>query len=219
MKLIGSVPVLEATGFGVWRVEAAADDLAVLGKPCARVSGRSIIGLKAYELSDRQDSLIFQVSDASLLNLGDADDCIAVLLESSKRDRRSQQNATSSNDVSHPFRSGDDAFIAACQSEGLPDRIVNLAQNFLNSIREFSNDKLQEGKHRKWVTYPKNFLAITIQNRNHQFCVHVKKSAVLPSISDTLDIRDDRPGYVRFWLQKDSQLSAAIRAARASFEL
>jgi hypothetical protein len=219
MKLSGSVPVLETAGFGVWRVEAAASDLAVLGKPCSRASGRSVIALHACEVSDRQESLIFQLSDVSLLNLGDADDCIAVLLEKSSTEELSHQNTASKIDVPQRFRSGDDAFIAACRSEGLPDSIVRLGQSFLGSIREFSEDKLQEGLHRKWVTYPKNFLAITIQNRNHQFCVHVKKSAMLSKVSDRLDVRDDRPGYVRFWLQDETQLSAAVRAAKGSFDL
>ncbi len=227
MKLSGCVRVLERAEFGVWRVEAAASELAVLGKPRSQVSGCSIIGLTACEISGNQDFLTFQLSDASLLNLGDAGDCIAVLLERPNTHGHSQSNAVLKPDalrqavtpLPQGYRKGDGAFIAACHTERLPETVLDLGQDFLSSIREFSDDRLQEGLHRKWVTYPKNFLAITIQNRNQQFCVHVKKTAMLRELSGTLDIRDDRPGYVRFWLQDELQLAAAVRAAKASFDL
>lgn len=224
MKLSGSVPVLETAGFGAWRVDAAPADLAMLGKAASRRSGRSIIGLKACELNGGESSLTFQLDDVSLLNLGDTKDCIAVLLEVPGKEKLFRQTvpaeAVSRRMVQEVrYRRGDHAFIEACHSENLPEAIIKLVQDFLTAVREFSSDELQEGLHRKWVTYPKNFLAITIQNRNKQFCIHVKKTAVLPTLADRLDIRDDRPGYARFWLQNESQLSPAIRAARASFDL
>jgi hypothetical protein len=223
MKLSASVPILEAGNFDTWRIEAAASDLAMLGKPRSRSSGRSIIGLKACELSGDKKFLMFELGEASLLNLGEARDSIAILLNRPNKETASSRSEPEvvgqANAVFSQFRTGDDSFIAACRSEGLPEAVIRLGQSFLARIREFSDDKLREGMHRKWVTYPKNFLALTIQNRNQQFCIHVKHSAMLAQFSDRLDIRDDRPGYARFWLKDQSQLDPAVKAARASFDL
>jgi hypothetical protein len=221
MKLSASVPILEAGNFHTWRIGATASDLAMLGKPRSRSSGRSVIGLKACKLSADKEFLTFELGEAALLNLGDAKDSIAILLDGPSKEaspNRSESRLGGQADANvSRLRSGDDSFIAACRSEGLPEAVVQLGQSFLTEIREFSDDKLREGMHRKWVTYPKNFLALTIQNRNQQFCVHVKHSAMLAQLSGQLDIRNDRPGYARFWLQDQSQLDAAVKAARASF--
>lgn len=227
MELSGRVRILESSGFGVWRVEAIAKDLEFLGDSTSRAPGRSILGLKGYKLSEAGDFLVFQLKDVSVFSLGDLDDCVAVAFEGPKMEQLPEDGKGLTTDTLNQsthariqkFGSGDEAFIAACRFERLPDRIIKLGQEFLKRIREFSGDDLREGKSRKWVTYPKNFLALTIQNRNQQFCVHVKKSPLLNSLSESLDVRDDRPGYARFWLQDESQLESAVRAAKGSFGL
>jgi len=222
MRLIGSVPVLETTDLGVFKILASEKDLAVIGQPASRRPGRSVIGLAAADLSPDRESLNFQLNDASLLNLGDVDECLAILLKTTAGEVPATPKPTPERRQPSRVeagRSGDAAFITACRSEKLPEPVIKLAQDFLVAVRGFSKDELREGLHRKWVTYPRNFLAITIQNRNQQYCIHVKKTAMLSGLSDRLDIRDDRPGYVRFWLTEPSQLSAAVSAAKASFGL
>lgn len=227
MELSGRVRILRDAGFGAWKVDATPKDLQFLGKPLARLSGRSVVALQAYELSEDAEYLVFPINEARVLTLGDNKDCVAVAVtpELSKAETDGENEEVSLGTeapafaaaVSPRFRSGDQAFIMACEAETLPSRVIEIGENFLSRVREFSDDRLREGKHRKWVTYPNNFLALTIQNRNKQFCIHVKKTSVLASLNDTLDIRDDRPGYVRFWLQDESQLEAAVKAAKSSF--
>ncbi len=227
MELSGRVRILEDAGFGVWKVDATPKDLQFLGKPLARVSGRSVLGLQSYELSEEGEFIVFPIDAVNVLALGDSADCVAVAInrKATPAERKGEGKEVSpvvytpanASVEQQKFRSGDTAFIAACEAERLPSRIVELGRVFLSRVRNFSNDRLHEGKHRKWVTYPRNFLALTIQNRNKQFCVHVKKTSVLSSLNGTLDIRDDRPGYVRFWLRDETQLEAAVKAARGSY--
>lgn len=227
MELSGRVRILKDAGFGAWHVAASANDFRFLGKPLARASGRSIVGLQTYELSDDGEFLVFPINEARVLSLGDRKGCVAIAFRYDVLDtepNNEEEEALSGTPVlasaateHQKFRSGDHAFIAACEAEALPPEIVELGRDFLNRVREFSDDKLEEGKNRKWVTYPKNFLALTIQNRKQQFCIHVKKTSVLDPLNNTLDIRDDRPGYVRFWLKEKSQLEAAVKAAKGSF--
>ncbi|MDA4844675.1 hypothetical protein [Hoeflea poritis] len=226
MELSGRVRILDNAGFGVWKVEATPKDLQFLGKPLARAHGRSVISLQNWKLSEDKNFLTFPIDKASVLLLGDNEDCIAIDREAStdklssskkKPDSFATQRSAMISQQNPTF--GDQAFIAACEAEALPPKIVELGKKFLSRVRDFSNDRLREGKHRKWVTYPKNFLALTIQNRNQQFCVHVRKTSVLDSLTGSLDIRDDRPGYVRFWLQDESQLEAAVTASKGSFDV
>ncbi len=226
MELTGRVRILEDSGFGVWRVEAKPNELKLLGNPLFRARGRSILTLGTYDFSEDWKFLVFPLNEVKILALGDNEDCLVISTEEREKEPIIEQwptptvvRSTNSSFVEQEFRSGDREFINACRSELLPERVVRLAEDFLKQVREFSDDTLREGKHRKWVTYPKNFLALTIQNQKKRYCIHVKKSNVLSSLSDQLDIRDDRPGYVRFWLQDQSELEAAVRAAKGSFAL
>jgi len=178
---------------------------------------------KVFE-ADEGHHLFFDRRSMRLLARGKAVDTLVVLSSSghldghdkaepaSKHSRVTQKGKTVSG------RSGDLAFIQACRDEKLPDNILRLGEEFLSEVRKFSNDELVEGLSRKWVTTPKNFLALTIQNRKKQFCIHVKKTQNLRFLSELIDVRDDRPGYARFWLKSENQLEAAVSAAKASFE-
>ncbi len=225
MDITGRVRILDDSTFGVWRIEANPTDLKYLGDPVSRSRGRSVILLGDCNVTEDGNSLIFSIGKAKLLVLGDGEDSLVIStsdVDQRPTDKPVQGRAFHNVGVSSltcGIRSGDEEFLDACRDEKLPVEIVTLGQNFLSRVRQFSKDVLREGQHRKWVTYPKNFLALTIQNRNQQFCVHVKKSTELDRLTDVLDIRDDRPGYVRFWLKDDIQLEAAVRAAKASYRV
>jgi hypothetical protein len=88
--------------------------------------------------------------------------------------------------------------------------LVALAEGLLATVRSDYPGELREGLARKWVNHPDNFVALTIQNRDHSFVVHVKgepKDFVAPS----LEIKPDRGTYSRFKLLNESQMTDAIR--------
>jgi hypothetical protein len=63
--------------------------------------------------------------------------------------------------------------------------------------------------------HPGNLVALTIQNRDQSFAVHVKgepKDFSAPS----LDIKPDRGSYSRFKLKHESQSEDTIRVVLAS---
>lgn len=216
MEINCKISIVESLGSGIWKVNLSPGDISNLGSANKNENGRSVIGLKKFKILELEEKLEFNIKDVTVLNAGIDGDCIVISLELNESSAFSERFGSKSS-AGGGAGSGDRAFVEACRTEKFPDGTVDMIQNFLKRIREFSDDRLQEGKHRKWVTYPKNFLALTIQNRNKQFCVHVKKTRALVSLSDVLDIRDDRPGYVRFWLKNESQCDAAIKAATWSF--
>lgn len=211
----------------VWACNLEPSDIAMFGS-LPKVQGDvSVVSIKNVSADKSSKLLTINLKDASLLHHGTGGHCVFVHVGTTAQNERHQTGVPSARSIrtieptlqQSPInqRSGDSAFLEACKSEGLPDQMVRLASDFLKAIRVFSSDELVEGQSRKWVSKPKNFVAITIQNRNKQFCIHVKKSPILKSLTSTLDIRDDRPGYVRFWLQGEHQLEAAIAAARGSY--
>jgi hypothetical protein len=94
-----------------------------------------------------------------------------------------------------------------------------MAKAILAELRSRYPGHLVEGLVRKWVNHPGNFVALTIQNRDQSFAVHVKGE---PEEFDapTLDMKPDRGSYSRFKLQHPNQLADALRVilsfARAS---
>lgn len=214
MELFATFALTSPSAPNVYCAQARPDELAVVGTPLAQTGGRSILAVQSGPIFVSGDRVSFSVSGAKLLNLGQTDECVIVVVSS---DGPAPLTNTNHQHLHGQLGKGDKAFLDACAVEGLPEEVINLGKNFLSSVREFSDDMLHEGQSRKWVTKPRNFLALTIQNRNQQFCVHVKKSSLLHALEGKLDIRDDRPGYARFWLSNSTQLEAAILAAKSSY--
>lgn len=227
MEVTVTVTYHTAMDDNVWASKLEPSDIAMFGRLPKAPGEVSVVSIKNVSVDSSAKSLKINLKDASLLHHGTGGSCVFVHVGTTAQNEQHQTrvSATGLNPTTEqkfqqaPInqRSGDSAFLQACKGEGLPIEMVKLISDFLNAVRVFSNDELVEGQSRKWVSKPRNFVAITIQNRNKQFCIHVKKSPVLKSLESTLDIRDDRPGYVRFWLQGENQLEAAIAAARGSY--
>lgn len=110
---------------------------------------------------------------------------------------------------------GDKQFLASCSYEQLPQHVCHLARQLIRSIRDYSDDVLIEGKNRKWYTKPKNFVAVTIQNKKMRLCIQVKDSPVLDQLKNVEVYRDKR--YVRLFLEQPFQIDDVLKAVRASY--
>jgi hypothetical protein len=116
---------------------------------------------------------------------------------------------------SEPPRSGDDEFLAECRRLFMNPNLVKMGTEMLQEVRKHHPGKLVEGKARKWVNHPGNFVALTIQNRDQSFAIHVKGRSS-EFAAPTLDIRPDRGSYCRFKLEHERQLQDAIKVILAS---
>ncbi len=105
-------------------------------------------------------------------------------------------------------------FIASCRHHLGPD-LVSMAERLLAEIRSRYPGELHEGLARKWVNHPENFVALTIQNRDQSFAIHVKGEPD-ELTAPTLEIKPDRGSYSRFKLKDESQLHDAISVILAS---
>lgn len=105
-------------------------------------------------------------------------------------------------------------FLASCRHH-LGTNLVAMAERLLAEIRNSYPGELHEGLARKWVNHPENFVALTIQNRDQSFAIHVKGEPHEFS-APTLDIKADRGSYSRFKLKDEDQLPDAIAVILAS---
>lgn len=113
----------------------------------------------------------------------------------------------------------DAEFIASCRSHEMPDDLVEGMERLLKRVRTEFAGALREGLNRKWVNYPENFVAITIQHRDRSFAVNVKGRPD-QFLKGSLVLKDDRPGYSRFKLERAGDVKEAtevvLRSARSS---
>jgi hypothetical protein len=95
---------------------------------------------------------------------------------------------------------------------------VGIAERLLAEVRGRYPGNLNEGLARKWVNHPGNFLAITIQNRDQSFAVHVK-GAPEQFNAPSFEIKPDRPSYSRFKLKYQRQFDDALRVILRSAQM
>ena len=117
-------------------------------------------------------------------------------------------------DNSLSLKKGDNAFLDACTLH-LDVKLVELITRILSEIRARYPGYLREGLARKWVNHPGNYMAITIQNRDRSFAIHVKGSPKQFN-ARSIDIKADRGSYCRFKLRHDSQFDDALKVILAS---
>lgn len=210
---------VKALGEGVWETSLKPEERRLLVMSRSEKLGKiSIIGVLNPEFDKGSSRLIIDVNQAHPLNLGSSDRVLIVNLNadvSTEADKNHDgKYSESENNGIIPLGYGDKEFLRSCQKY-LKPQIASLAERLLMKIRRECPGDLRECKNRKWVNYPDNFLAITIQNRDQSLAINVRGRPEVFS-APTLVVKDDRPGYSRFKLQHESQLEEAVSIILAS---
>lgn len=98
-------------------------------------------------------------------------------------------------------------------------------QKLIDGIIPVINSLSQEGMKYyelsgKWVAYPNNFVAIKVQDaRAKNLAITVRGNlSKFDDFHNELDIKPDRPGHSRFWVDREDQLAVAIRAIKRAYE-
>lgn len=199
---------------GVWATELSPADVRRLGEARFQIAEKSVIGVSGAKFSSSEGELAVDPATIYVLNVGLSQDAIVLDLGSNEKFDvyAALRNLVERRPLGGQgeLRRGDQEFLNACRQELLPD-LVRLGEQLLERIRSQYPGELHEGLARKWVNYPDNFFAMTIQNRDQSFAIHVRGRADRVSGS-SLDVRPDRGSYCRFKITKPSQLDDALRA-------
>jgi hypothetical protein len=225
---------------GIWRSRMKPGEVRRMGEGKGSFGANSVVGV-VDPTFDASKGLLYLIPDQTMvLNIGGSDDVLFFDLgNTTKPNESNAELGLTAFEAAKPSRAtidapldtsgrvadeptpagrGDQAFIGECERH-LHSGLCDMAKAILAELRSRYPGHLMEGLARKWVNHPGNFVALTIQNRDQSFAVHVKGE---PQEFDapTLDIKPDRGSYSRFKLQHPNQLADALRvilsSARAS---
>lgn len=214
MSLLLTIANADVIGPDIWGARLAGAEVRRLGDPKSRLGLKSIISVSEARFVQETRQLSFSPEHAVVLNIGSTDDALIIDVGNDISVEAPRPIAKDLVSNHEPLGSGDAAFLAECRRLLNPS-LVKLGTEILQETRKHYPGKMVEGLARKWVNDPANFFALTIQNRDGSFAIHVKGS---PNdfTAPTLDIRQDRGSYCRFKLQEARQLQDAIKTILAS---
>lgn len=213
------VSIDEATQLdeGVWSATLSPADMQVFTRAkSARIGEVSVLGVVDPEFDEAAGILSIDSRKAHSLNAGTSDRALIIDLgETAAQSQTAQGLASAQMSTNAGARGrGDGMFLEECRRH-LGQELVSMAERLLADVRDRYPGELHEGRARKWVNHPDNFMALTIQNRDQSFAIHVKGEAHSFS-APSLEVKSDRGSYSRFKLKDDAQLQDAINAVLAS---
>jgi hypothetical protein len=217
MTIRVSVEQVALLSDGVWSAILNPHEIQMFARTRSAGMGQvSVLGVIEPEFDKAAGTLSIDSRQAYVLNVGKSDRTLIVDLGASPPATEKEQTTASISrpSDSSPDGRGDSMFITSCRYH-LGPKLVSMAQQLLSEIRSRYPGELHEGLARKWVNHPENFVALTIQNRDQSFAIHVKGEPE-EFTAPTLVIKPDRGSYSRFKLKDEGQLQDAISVILAS---
>ncbi len=202
---------------GVWSAPLTPSEVQMFARAKGAGMGQvSVLGVLEPEFDDVAGTLSIDSRQAYVLNIGKSDRTLIVDLGAAPSTTAKEPTIgmMSQPDDNSSYGRGDSMFIASCRHH-LKPHLVLMAERLLSEVRSRYPGELHEGLARKWVNHPENFVAITIQNRDQSFAIHVKGEPNEFS-APTLEVKPDRGSYSRFKLKEEAQLEDAISVILAS---
>lgn len=198
-------------GPGAWLAPLTPNDVRRFGQNVATKGGRSVIGVESPRFDGDNMTLTVALNSIFALNIGQENEAVIVDLKGGQIETEKPQPVDPAL-----VTSVDKDFFASCSVHLAEDEDkVGIISRVLSEVRKHYDDKLVEGKGRKWTASPHNFLAITIQNRNKQFLVSVNADPVRFSFKQIV-LKRSRPPYCEFHLNSQSQIDEAIEVILSS---
>jgi hypothetical protein len=215
-----SAKVLTSLGDDIWRTKIEPSSIRRLGTPKAQEGKQSIVATLDNPIDRISGSLVLFDHKVIVLNLGTTEDVIVIKLGQTKEQRTPATTPSQhQSQTGGALQRGDAQFIVACRHHQLPSDMINAMEFVLKRVRAEFPGYLVEGQNRKWVNHPDNFVAITIQNKDLSFAIHVKGRTDQFGHTSLL-LKADRPGYIRFKTNSASDVQKAgdiiLRSARHS---
>ncbi len=202
---------------GVWSAPLSPSEVQLFARTKGAGMGEvSVLGVVEPEFDEAAGMLSIDNRQAHVLNIGKSDRTLIVDIGASPSPMQGLPATPPAPGPTkgEPEGRGDNMFIASCQHY-LGSDLVAMAERLLSEVRSRYPGELHEGLARKWVNQPENFVALTIQNRDQSFVIHVKGEPHEFS-APTLEIKRDRGSYLRFKLTDEDQLPDAISVILAS---
>jgi hypothetical protein len=206
MKIVLDSP--EALGRDIWEVQLRPVDAQRLTGNPLRLSGRTIVTADALHFDGDKRSLEARVEDLRVLAIGDLDKAIVVLDRS-----ESKTKETGEKDLEARMSQGDREFLSEISC--LPEEAGAAARELLSLVRQREPGWMKRGDRRNFSNQPDNFWYAVVQPRRGNVSITVRGRPADFGVSK-LELKDDRPGYSRFYLSQPSDVQEAFRIVSRS---
>jgi len=194
-------------GEGVWEARLRpADVLRLPGSP-ARNGSRSILTADAVEFDNGR--IHANIDQLRALVVGGSEQAIVVLSRSAHPSGQGERDDGAPSSQS----SGDQEFLEEISS--LPKAIASAAQNLLSRIRQKEPGWMKRGGRRNFSNQPDNFWYAVVQPRSENISITVRGRPEQFGPT-SFNLKNDRPGYTRFYLSHPSEVDEAFRIISAS---
>lgn len=212
MAITININEVEELAPGIWESPLTPGEVRSLGKPMQELGSKSILMLTSEDYRFSDGSLNFDPAHIVVVNVGS--DCCAIFLTVGQEKEIRIHIEDSPAKSTEGWGPGDQKFIRETQRQ-LDEELATVGRKLLGGIRKNLLGDLVEGKARKFVNFPDNVVAITIQPRDRSLAVHVKGDP--EDFQPTpLEIKTDRSSYCRFKITAESQLEDALKVILSS---
>ena len=226
MGLVITASGAEHLKSSVWQLEMPPHQIRLFGD-CRRAEGeRSVLLVSGARFDADAKTLAFDVSAVTPLNIGKSNIAIVIgevdsVFASNNDDLLASAPWTevppSTGSMPLPFIEtlgpGDREFLAVANE--MPRLGRETADLLLAEIRKRSPGDLRRGQQRNFSNTPDNFWYVVVQPRIGELSVTVRGEPDRFR-SETLTLKQDRPGYTRFKVAKPEDVSEAVRIIFAS---
>jgi hypothetical protein len=200
---------VEEIGPGVWITRLNPSDVRRFGHNTPSLGSRSVVAVVSPNYDACTSTLTVRLNGLSPISVGQREDTVILDLEHSDSPNSDLSKATQTTAPEI-----DQDFIAACRLH-LSEQTVSIIAEVLSEVRKNHGDQLVEGVGRKWTAAPRNFLAITIQNKKKQFLVSVKADPSRHAFKH-IRLKRSRAPYCEFHLNSQTQVPETVQAILAS---
>jgi hypothetical protein len=186
----------------IWSFEMPPNQVRFFGE-CRKAEGtRSVLLIANPQFDAKSGGLAFDSEEVVPLNVGSTSSAVAL---SAGIDRNRSVATGGPEEI---FQSGDQEFLA--ETNQLPLELRDAAKKLLNAIRSKFPGDLVPAQHGRFINSPDNFWTVKVQPKVGNLSITVRGEPERFGKS-TLEIKNDRHGYSRFWLRTAKDGTEAMR--------
>ena len=199
---------------GVWVGSLPPHEVQRIDNPQLVKGPSSVLFVGEGNYDKNNKSLSFDIAEAKVANEGTSHRTIVISLSEVMSDFKPHSLDDSIIKASRARLSlGDQEFLD--ELELLPHSAKHAGEKILKTIRMKSPGQMQRGTRRNFKNTPDNFWYVIVQPQKGNLSITVRglPETFKPS---SLDLKNDRPGYTRFYVNGPNDVKEALRIIFAS---
>lgn len=187
----------------LWSAPLTPAEVRRLGDGQISVEARSVVAVARPDFDQAARTLSLDPNLITVLNVGSSDNVLFLEIAS---------DAPSNKEIAGTVKrsEGDESFLTESKTL-LGKPLVSIAERLLSEIRRHYPKELRRANQKyTWTNHPDNFVSFVIRPQKQCFEISVDVKPAECS-SKYLNIKQGRPPYSRFVLEREDQFADAVR--------